>query len=96
VHLAGEGKDWLNREFLWFCFFYPFEQLNVTKIIAPIDSNNRASIRWTEHCGFTLEATLKDACPKGDMLLYTMTREACKWLQLKDRYRGKAFSTGPA
>ena len=85
VHLASAHRQWLNREFLWFVCYYPFEQLKVHKVIAPIESSNSDSIRWTEHFGFTLEATLKDAAPKGDLLIYTITRDQCKWLALKDR-----------
>lgn len=93
VHIAGEGKSWLNREFLWFCFYYPFEQLKLHKIIAPICSSNKDCIRWTEHIGFLLEATLKDASPKGDILLYTMVRANCRWLSLRKKLSGKTQSS---
>lgn len=89
LHCAGEGRTWLNREFLWFVFFYAFEQLKVTKIISPVESTNLDSIRFIKHIGFTLEATLQDACPKGNMLLFTMNRADCKWLSLKEKYRGQ-------
>lgn len=90
MHCAGEGKDWLNREFLWFSFFYPFEQLKVSKIISPVYSTNADCRRFIEHIGFSLEATLKDACPKGDLLLYTLEKDKCKWLSLKDKANVKA------
>jgi RimJ/RimL family protein N-acetyltransferase len=83
VHIAAEGKSWLNREYLWFCFYYPFVQLGVHKLIGTVDSSNLDAVRWNEHLGYTLEATLKDACPNGDLRVYTMTREQCKWLSLK-------------
>lgn len=90
VHMAVIGKKWLNREFLWFISYYPFEQLKVNKVIAPIECSNKDSINFVEHFGFTLEATLKDAAPKGDLLLYSLTKEQCsKWLQLKGKYRGQ-------
>lgn len=89
MHCAGIGKNWLNREFLWFVFYYPFEQLRITKIISPVESDNTDCRRFIEHIGFTLEATLKDAAPKGDLLIYTMTKDQCKWLNLKERYRGQ-------
>jgi hypothetical protein len=83
-HLAGVGKRWMNREFLWYCFYYPFIQLGVKKIIGPIYADNLEARRLVEHMGFSLEATLKDAAPKGDLLLYTITEDACRWLKLKD------------
>lgn len=93
MHCAGEGKSWLNREFLWFTFYYPFEQLNVRKILSPVESDNLDCIRFIEHIGFTLEATLKDASPKGDLLIYSMGKQQCKWLSLKEKHRGKAESS---
>lgn len=89
MHCAGEGRHWLNREFLWFSFYYPFEQLGCKKIISPIEESNKDSIRFCSNIGFELEATLKDASPKGNLLLYTLSKEKCKWLSLGDRYRGQ-------
>lgn len=88
-HLAGVGRKWMNREFLWFCFEYPFNQLGVTKILGLVESTNLAARKLDEHLGFTIEATLKDCAPNGDLLVYSMTREQCKWLSLKEKYRGK-------
>lgn len=82
-HLVGSGRKWMTRDFLWFCFYYPFEQLGVNKIIGPVPSDNYEARRLDEHLGFTLEATLKDAAPKGDLLLYSMTKEQCRWLSLR-------------
>lgn len=80
VHLVIEGK--INREFVWFGSYYPFIQLGVYKLIAPVESTNKRSVRFTEHYGFTLEATLKGAARDGDLLLYTMTRKQCPWLEV--------------
>lgn len=92
-HLSGVGKKWMNREYLWFCFYYPFEQLKVNKILGLVESTNLEARRLDEHLGFHLEATLKDAAPKGDLLIYSMTRDQCKWLSLTERYCGQAQST---
>ena len=89
MHCAGVGKSWLNREFLWFSFYYPFEQLKLKKILCPVEPDNLESQKFLKHLGFQLEATLKDAAPKGDLLIYTMSREQCKWLSLKETYRGQ-------
>lgn len=92
-HLAGVGKKWLNREFLWYICYYPFEQLGVKKVISPVESGNLASIKFVEHFGMTLEATLKDAAPKGDLLLYTICKEQCKWLHMRKKQNGQVNST---
>lgn len=92
-HLAGLGKKWMNREFLWYCFYYPFAELRVNKILGLVESTNLEAQKLDEHLGFTLEATLKDAAPNGDLLIYSMTKDQCKWLSLKDRSNGKTQST---
>jgi hypothetical protein len=81
LHCAGLGKNWLNRKFLWYVFHYPFEELKVHKIISPVESSNLDCIRFIEHIGFTCEATLVDASPRGNLLIYTMSKDQCRWLQ---------------
>lgn len=93
LHCAGEGKSWLSREFLWYVFHYAFKELKVNKIISPVESGNSECRKFIEHIGFSLEATLKAASPKGDLLLYTLAGEDCKWLALRDQYRGKTESS---
>ena len=94
MHIAAvPGKSWLNREFLWYCFFYPFEQLKVRRVTGIVAASNLQARKFDENLGFTLEATLKDAHPDGDLLVYKMTRDQCRWLTLKDRNNGKARRT---
>lgn len=81
VHLAGIGKKWLNREFLWFCFYYPFEQLKVKRLTGIVPSCNDDAMRFDLHIGFRHETTLKDAHPKGDIHILVMRREDCRWLE---------------
>lgn len=83
MHCASGRKNWLNRDFLWFSFYYPFHQLGVQKIISPVESDNAICRRFIEHIGFSLEATLKDCAPGGDLLLYTLSADDCRWLSLR-------------
>jgi hypothetical protein len=92
-HLAGVGKKWMNREYLWYCYYYPFEELKVNKIIGVVESDNLEAQKLDEHMGFTKEATLVGCAPKGDLIIYTMTKDQCRWLQLRNKYRGEAEST---
>lgn len=88
MHVAAEpGARWMTREFLRVCFAYPFEQLGVRKIIGLVGSGNTRARAFDEHLGFVLEATLKEAHPDGDLLVYSMTRSQCRWLDLNKRHR---------
>jgi len=43
-HIAIDGR--INKEFLWYMFHYPFEEMKVKKIIALIDSFNVKSLKF--------------------------------------------------
>lgn len=94
MHIASvPGKRWLTREYLWYCFFYPFEQLKVRRVTGLVAASNLQARKFDENLGFTLEATLKDAHPDGDLLVYKMTADQCRWLTLKDTNNGKVQSS---
>ena len=78
--IAGEG-NWLIREFLWFMFYYPFMQAGASRITACVETNNLQSQRFVEKLGFELEFSMKRAGRFGDLLIYRMFRENCKYLE---------------
>jgi len=83
AHIASvPGKSWPTRNFLRFIFYYPFEQLKVKRITGMVASCNEAAVEFNKRLGFKQEAVLKDAHPQGDLLVFVMRREHCKWLQL--------------
>lgn len=87
MHVAAKpGKRWLNRKFLHFCFWYPFEQLKVKRITGLVPESNMDARKFDENLGFELEATLQDAAPDGDVFVYRMFRHQCKWLDMRVKY----------
>lgn len=86
-HIAGEGRQWLNREFLWAIFHYPFEYLGASRMTAPVASVNQACRRFVEHLGFTQECVMEGAHPQGDIIIYRLKAEDCRWLELKNGKR---------
>ena len=87
VHVAAkpEKSPWLCREFLWYAFHYPFEELKCKKIIGYVSSANKKAREFDEGLGFEHEATIKDAHPDGDLLVYSMRPETCRWLKIRGR-----------
>lgn len=92
AHIAGQD-NWPDRQFLWMIFDYPFNQLGVKRITAPVASTNEKSIALVKHMGFSLECKLSQAIPGGDMLLFCMFKEQCKYI--RGRY-GEKLSTRSA
>jgi hypothetical protein len=92
IHVASEtGADWLDRVFLRESFRYPFEMCRAAKLIALVNSYNERSIQLVTKLGFVREATLREAHPDGDLLVYTMTKSQCRWLERRND--GQGFST---
>jgi hypothetical protein len=82
MHTAIEH---MNREFLWYCFYYPFYELNVKKVLGLVDSFNKPACRLIRHLGFEIEASVKEAAPKGDLLIFSLRRSDCRWLNVARR-----------
>lgn len=80
MHVAGEGGHWMTRDFARACFGYAFNQLKVCKVLGLVDSANHAARRYDEHLGFRLEATITGAGKTGDLLVYSMTPDQCRWI----------------
>lgn len=85
--IAGVGKHWLTREYLWFIFYYPFVQLKANVLVAVVAPDNSASQRFCEHLGFEHGQSIPDGHPAGDLLIYTMHKSKCRWLELKGKRR---------
>lgn len=86
MHVAAvPGKRWMTRDFLWYVFHYAFEQCGVKRITGLVEENNYDARKFDEHIGFELETRLKDASPHGDLLVYVMRKENCRWLNIRRR-----------
>lgn len=86
MHIAAKpGRRWMSREFLRYVFHYPFNECGCKRVTGYVEASNLDARRFDEHIGFKLEATLKDAAPGGDMLVYVMFKDECRWLKMKPR-----------
>ncbi len=84
MHTAALPRaPWLTRTSLWYFFDYPFNVARVNRITALVGEGNVKSRQLVEGVGFRLEATLKGADPSGDLLVYVMWRDECRWLRLE-------------
>lgn len=82
--IAGEGRNWMTREFLWFMFYYPFIQAGAKRITACVEQTNIVSQQFVEKLGFELEFAMKDAGKTGDLLIYRMLRKDCRYLERRN------------
>ena len=82
MHVAAQpGSRWMTREYLRYCFAYPFNEMGVKRISGYVSASNAQARRLDEHLGFKPEAVLHGAAPDGgDVILYAMWREDCRYL----------------
>ncbi len=83
MHCAGEGRRWLNKEFLFACFDYAFRQLGCRVVINPVNSDNADSMRFTEHIGFKEVCRIPEGAGDCDLVIFAMPRRTCRWLHMK-------------
>lgn len=82
VHLGGlPGRQWMTRDYLRYCFYYPFVEMGVRRLSGYVNAGNHEARRLNEHFGYQVEATLSGAAPDGDdVLIYAMWRDQCRFL----------------
>ena len=78
VHIAISGQ--LTPAYLRAIFDYPFVFCDVNKLIAPVASTNVKSIKLVENMGFIEEGRIRDAAPDGDIIMYTMSKLNCRFI----------------
>lgn len=82
MHVAAEpGSKWMTKEYLRYCFYYPFDELGCKRVSGYVEASNLAARRFDEHLGFRQEAVLEGAATDGgDVILYVMRREDCRYV----------------
>jgi len=80
MHSAADDSRWLNRTYLHYLFDYAFNVCNVERITGLVDEDNIHAQQFNNRIGFELETRMKNACPSGDILVYVMYKDDCKWI----------------
>lgn len=91
AHMAATGR--LTPAYLGAIFDYAFNVCGVEKAICPVAETNTRSVGLVVNMGFAEEARIKDASPQGDVLIYTLTKQNCRFLG--DRYGKKLTTSAP-
>jgi hypothetical protein len=85
VHMAT-ASPLVWRHLLPAAFRYPFDEAGRSVLIGNVRASNTASVRLTQHLGFTEACRIPDAAGPGEALIvFTMRREGCRWLTTRPR-----------
>ena len=71
----------MPKEFLRAIFDYPFNAIGCWKMIALVAESNYKSQNLVEKMGFTVEGRISDYYPDGDLIIYSMTKLQCRFLE---------------
>lgn len=85
VHVAGFRKTWMNKDLLWVCYDYPFNQMDCTQMFCQVKSTNAESLALCRGTGWSEVITLEGVFPDADVVIMRMRREECRFLSLKPR-----------
>ena len=95
AHIAGFTPRWIDKSMLWMMFHYPFEQLGVNKIIGYVHSTNLKALDFNRKLGFKEEARIEGVFRDADLVIMSMRREKCRWLE-RGKRRGIFRQRGSA
>ncbi len=79
AHWAGE-PGWLTRGALSIVAAYVFGQMRVTRVFGEVKRSDKYVRELDERLGFEKVAILPGYFPGDDLVVYSMTKEQCRWL----------------
>lgn len=89
MHTVIQNPDHVSPAMVREAFRYPFEELGMKVIFGLVDSDNEKAIEFDTKLGFKEVNRFKDAGLDGDLILFAMKKEDCRWLRMK---HGKEIS----
>ena len=83
IHIGATDSNWISKDLLWATFDYPFNKLNLRVIIGQVCADNADALRLNRHLGFKIVAEIPDAHMDGDLVIMTMRKEDCRFLDIQ-------------
>ena len=81
MHCASDDATVWSRYNISLVFDYPFNQLGVVHVTAPVPSTAKEALSINSRLGFVTEGVLRDFIDDGvDVVLQGMKKEECKWI----------------
>ena len=85
MHTAGEG-NWVSRKLIWRSFDYPFRQLGLQAVLAPVAASNTRALKFDAKMGFKEVHRVRNGWDEGDdLIILQLLREDCCWLPRLDQ-----------
>lgn len=88
AHWAATGVGWLRPDMLRLAAIYIYDQLGVNVVWGEVRRSDSYTRKVNEKLGFRKVAILEGYFPDDDLVIYSLTRQECRWLP-------DAFKEGP-
>jgi len=87
AHVVGFVPRWGNRDFLFKCFDYPYNQLGVDRLFGLVASNNLTALDFIEKLGFKEETIIRRVYPDADQVVLVLEKANCRFLSLGVKFQ---------
>lgn len=82
MHMAVEPGAFVGRDFIRAAFLYAFGVCKVRQVRGYVEASNREACEIDERLGFRRDVILQGAAKDGgDVIVYAMRREECRYLR---------------
>lgn len=78
---ATKSPKWQSRRYIRAIFGYAFGQLGCGRITTFAPAVNSMATRLNDRIGFVREGIMRKAFYGGDLVMFGMLRDECKWLR---------------
>lgn len=86
MHVETFHPNWLNRDFLWLMFDYPFNLLGVQRAFGFTPESNEKSITFQRRLGFKEVARVPNVYQIDvPLIISCIEKQECKWLDIKPK-----------
>lgn len=86
MHMALESPRALNRALLWKMFEVPFVQWGYKVVLAATGSQNDSCLTLIRKLGFEHRVTIPDAHLDGSLVVFSLHKNNCRWLNIRYRH----------
>lgn len=86
VHMAGKHPRWCSPELMWVMFDHAFNRMQVKRMLCTVGSKNERALQQVRRAGWRSEHRILGGTPDGDLLIFSMARDHCRWLGLTKRF----------
>jgi hypothetical protein len=81
ISIIVQKPECLTRPVIREAFRFPFDDCGCTAIYALVDSTNEKSLSLCHRVGFKPVHRTRDGGRHGDLIVFEMLREECRWLK---------------